>query len=149
MKKSSRSKTTNRRETKIDGAKIFSPEILRANLLLSSLYLTSYEILKIAIVEGVKDFFIYQTPISDDAEKELLNSVDPTLVERLREGYQKEVNVILPQKSRHKRCPYPVDLEEQETDDGREETAVPDLHGRIQAGSLGITQEQWQDCTAD
>jgi hypothetical protein len=92
MKKSSRSKTTNRRETKIDGAKIFSPEILRANLLLSSLYLTSYEILKIAIIEGVKDFFIYQTPVSDDAEKELLNSVDPTLVERLREGYQKEVN---------------------------------------------------------
>jgi hypothetical protein len=92
MKKPSRSKTTNRRETKIDGANFFTPEILRTNLLLSSLYLTSYEVLKIAIIEGVKDFFIYQSPISDDAEKELLKSVDPTLVERFRESYQKEVD---------------------------------------------------------
>ncbi len=92
MKKSSRSKTTNRRETKIDSAKIFAPEILRTNLLLSSLYLTSYEVLKIAVIEGVKDFFIYQTPISDDDEKELLNSVDSALVERFRESYQKEVD---------------------------------------------------------
>ena len=92
MKKSSRSKTANRRETRIDGAKLFTPEILRTNLLLSSLYLTSYEILKVAIIEGVKDFFIYQTPITDDEEKELLKSVDPKLVERFRESYEKEVS---------------------------------------------------------
>ena len=92
MKKSSRSKTVNRRETRIDGAKLFTPEILRTNLLLSSLYLTSYEILKVAIIEGVKDFFIDQTPITDDDEKELLKSVDPKLVERFRESYEKEVS---------------------------------------------------------
>ena len=92
MKKSSRSKTANRRETRIDGAKIFTPEILRTNLLLSSLYLTSYEILKTAIIEGVKDFFIYQEPISNDDERELLQSVDPSLVERFRESYQNEVS---------------------------------------------------------
>jgi hypothetical protein len=92
MKKSSRSKTTNRRETKIDPTKIFTPEILRTNLLVSSLYLTSYEILKIAINEGVKNFFIFQSPISDEDEKELLKSVDPKLVERFRESYQKEVS---------------------------------------------------------
>ena len=92
MKKSSRSKTVNRRETRIDGAKLFTPEILRTNLLLSSFYLTSYEILKVAIIEGVKDFFIYQTPITDDEEKELLKSVDPKLVERFRESYEKEVS---------------------------------------------------------
>ena len=92
MKKSSRSKTAYRREARIDGTKLFTPEILRTNLLLASLYLTSYEILKIAIVEGLKDFFIYQDPISDEEEKNLLNSVDPTLVERFRESYQKEVS---------------------------------------------------------
>jgi hypothetical protein len=69
MKKSSRSKTANGRETRIDDAKLFTPEILRTNLLLASLYLTSYEILKIAIIEGAKDFFIYQDPISDDDQK--------------------------------------------------------------------------------
>ena len=53
--------------------------------------MTSYEILKIAIIEGVKDFFIFQSPISD-GEKELLKSVDPTLVERFRESYQTEVS---------------------------------------------------------
>ena len=53
--------------------------------------MTSYEVLKIAIIEGVKDFFIYQTPISDD-DNELLSSVDPNLVERFRESYQNEVN---------------------------------------------------------
>ena len=92
MKKSSRSKTANRRETRIDGAKLFTPEILRTNLLLSSLYLTSYEILKVAIIEGVKAFFIYQTPITDNEEKELLKSVDPKLVERFRKSYEKEVS---------------------------------------------------------
>lgn len=92
MKKSSRSKTANRRETRIDSAKLFTPEILRTNLLLSSLYLTSFEILKVAIIEGVKDFFIYQTPITNDEEKELLKSVDPKLVERFRASYENEVN---------------------------------------------------------
>lgn len=92
MKKSSHSKTASRRETRIDGAKLFTPEILRTNLLLSSLYLTSFEILKIAIIEGVKDYFINQTPILDDDKRELLRSLDPTLVERFRESYKKEVN---------------------------------------------------------
>jgi hypothetical protein len=92
MKKSSRSKTASRRETRIDGAKLFTPEILRTNLLLSSLYLTSFEVLKIAIIEGVKDYFINQTPITDDDEKEMLKSLDPTLVKRFREGSQKEVD---------------------------------------------------------
>ena len=92
MKKSSRSKTANRRETRLDSAKLFTPEILRTNLLLSSLYLTSFEILKVAIIEGVKDFFIYQTPITNDEEKELLKSVDPKLVERFRASYENEVN---------------------------------------------------------
>jgi hypothetical protein len=92
MKKTSRSKAANRRETRIDGAKLFTPEILRTNLLLASLYLTSYETLKIAIIEGVKDFFIYQEPISDDDEKDLLHSLDPTVVEHFRESYQQEVS---------------------------------------------------------
>ena len=76
---------------RIDSAKLFTPEILRTNLLLASLYLTSYETLKIAIIEGVKDIFIYQEPITEDHEKDLLNFVDPTIVERFREGYQQEV----------------------------------------------------------
>jgi hypothetical protein len=92
MKKTSRPKTANRKVTRIDSAKLFSAEILRTNLLLASLYLTSYEILKIAVIEGVKDFFVYQEPISDDDEKEMLKSLDPSLVERFRESYQEEVN---------------------------------------------------------
>ena len=92
MKKTSRSKSANRRETRIDSVKLFNPDILRTNLLLSSLYLTSYEILKVAIIEGVKNFFIYQTPITDAVEKEMLKSVDPKLVARFRESYENEVS---------------------------------------------------------
>jgi hypothetical protein len=49
--------------------------------------------------------------------------------------------LILPGKSRHKRCPYPVDQEEHEMGDGREKSTMSDLHGRIQAGSVGTAME--------
>lgn len=92
MKKSSRSKSAKRRQTRIDSSKVFTPNILRINLLLSSLYLTSFEILKTAIIEGVKDFFIYQEPSSDDNLKESLRAIDPSLVEHFQDSYQEEVN---------------------------------------------------------
>jgi hypothetical protein len=92
MKKSSRSKSAKRRETRMDSKKVFTPDILRTNLLLSSLYITSFEILKTAIVEGLKDFFISQEPPPDDNLKERLRSIDPSLVEHFRDSYQEEVN---------------------------------------------------------
>src|SRR5215212_9288845 len=40
-------------------------------------------------------------------------------------------------------------LEEQEQDHGRKENEIPDIHRRIQAGSLGVAQEQREDSAAD
>ncbi len=62
-------------EYQIDPNKAFASDVLRANLMLSSLYLTAFEVLKLAIVEGVKEFFILNTEIDVDAEKGLLQSL--------------------------------------------------------------------------
>lgn len=60
MKKSAQVKKRHP-DIQVDPNKILTPDVLRTNLLLSSLYLTAFETLKMAIVEGVKDFFIFQT----------------------------------------------------------------------------------------
>jgi hypothetical protein len=41
----------------LDAEKFLSPEAIKSNLVLSSLYLAAYEILKSAIVDNVRDFF--------------------------------------------------------------------------------------------
>jgi len=84
MKKSS--------DVQIDPEKIFSPAVLKTNLLLSSLYLTAFEILKMAIIEGVKDFFIIQTEVTDEVENEMLKSLQKDLVEQVKESYKGEVD---------------------------------------------------------
>lgn len=91
MKKTARS-NSNHQEIMIDPNKVLSPDVLRTNLLLSSLYLTAYEMLKMAIVEDIKDFFIFQSEITDDIEKEMLKSLQKELVERFRESYQNDVD---------------------------------------------------------
>ncbi len=91
MKKSAQLKT-HRPEFQADPNKILAPNVLRTNLLLSSLYLTAFEILKMAIVEGVKDFFTLNTEITDEIEKELLKSLQKEMVERFKESYQNEVD---------------------------------------------------------
>ncbi len=91
MKKSAQVKKRHP-DIQIDLNKVLTPNVLRTNLLLSSLYLTAFETLKMAIVEGVKDFFILQTAVSDEAEKEMLKSLQKELVERFKESYQREVN---------------------------------------------------------
>jgi len=91
MKKSAQVKKRHP-DIQIDLNKVLTPNIIRTNLLLSSLYLTAFETLKMAIVEGVKDFFILQTAVSDEAEKEMLKSLQKELVERFKESYQREVD---------------------------------------------------------
>ena len=91
MKKSAQVKKRHP-DIQIDLNKVLTPNVLRTNLLLSSLYLTAFETLKMAIVEGVKDFFILQTAVSDEAEKEMLKSLQKELVERFKESYQRDVD---------------------------------------------------------
>lgn len=47
-----------RKESNFDPDKFLDDEGLRINLLLASLYLTSFEVLKMAIVEQVANFFV-------------------------------------------------------------------------------------------
>ena len=53
-----------------DARKFLTPEIIKSNLVLSSLYLTAYEILKSAIIDRIRDIFTFDdvdgNPIVDD-----------------------------------------------------------------------------------
>lgn len=55
------------KETRLDSDKFLNSENIRINLLLASLYLAAYEILKSAIIDSVKLFF----PTPEDYEKEI------------------------------------------------------------------------------
>jgi len=52
----------------VDFRKVFDQELVRASLLLFSLYLTAFEILKSAIIEGIADWFIWETRTENDLE---------------------------------------------------------------------------------
>ena len=43
-----------------ESSKFLSPNTIKSNLMLSSLYLTAYELLKSAIIENISNFFIFE-----------------------------------------------------------------------------------------
>lgn len=54
----------------LDVEKLMNPETIKANLVLCSLYLTAYKVLKSAIVDNIRDFFTFNCdmdgkPIAD------------------------------------------------------------------------------------
>ena len=79
------------RKVILDPDKLLVQEKLRLNLLLSSLYLAAFEILKSAIIDGTKDFFIYQNEVTEEDVEELKKKIDPSLANRFRESYVKAV----------------------------------------------------------
>jgi hypothetical protein len=56
-----------RRDVTFDTGKFLSRDRIRVGLLMSALYLTAFEILKIAIIEGVKDQYVFlEEPVIPD-----------------------------------------------------------------------------------
>lgn len=78
-------------DLRFDPEKIFNPGALRTNLFLSSLYLTAFELLKLAVIEGTKQFFIVQGEITPEKEQIMLETLDGELVQRFKEAYLEEV----------------------------------------------------------
>lgn len=50
----------------LDEDKMLNPEMMRINLLLSSLYLSAFEILKLSIIEGLKSMLVWEKEITED-----------------------------------------------------------------------------------
>ena len=59
---------TRRKARQLDSNKVFTPEVIRLNLMMSSLYLAAFELLKSSVIDGVKDEFLQGL---DYNEKEL------------------------------------------------------------------------------
>jgi hypothetical protein len=80
------------REIRFDLNKALDSDLLRLNLLLSSLYLTAFEILKMSIIEGTKDFLVDQDELTSDAVQSLGRNFQKELVDRFVEYYKEQVN---------------------------------------------------------
>jgi hypothetical protein len=79
------------RETKLSLEKVLNPERVKINLLLSSLYLSAFEILKISIIEGTKDVFVYAQEITDEQVQELKTTLGEDTVLRMQEQFVSQV----------------------------------------------------------
>ncbi len=82
----------NRKEIKLDPNKYQSTDTIRMNLLLSSLYLTAFEILKLSIIEGTKDYFLDQDEITKNKEESLRNSWPKEMVDSFINTYKQQIN---------------------------------------------------------
>jgi hypothetical protein len=95
------------RETRLDTEKILDKERIRINLLLASLYLSAFEILKNSIIEGTYEFLVDEEEISDEEANKWQEVLDPAVVlasqkryrEELRE-YERVVGVLPGQRDR-------------------------------------------------
>jgi hypothetical protein len=69
----------------LDADKFLNPERVKSNLILSSLYLSAYELLKSAIIENIKDLFTFgfdadSKPILDNEYSEQVRKIDRDLL---------------------------------------------------------------------
>jgi hypothetical protein len=95
------------RETRLDTEKILDKERIRINLLLASLYLSAFEILKNSIIEGTYEFLVDEEEISDEEVNKWQEVFDPAVVfvsqkryrEQLRE-YERAVGLAPGQRDR-------------------------------------------------
>lgn len=76
--------------------RIFSPERIRLNLVLASLYLTAFEVLRNSIVEHIKDFFVIYPGTGDNAER---------IRGRMLNQYEQEVGVNFSSPDNYKLIP--------------------------------------------
>jgi len=65
-----------RKEVSLDPKKFLSADRIRINLLLTSLYLTAFEILKNSIIEGTRDFFIEERQMADEEVQKWKNALN-------------------------------------------------------------------------
>ncbi len=95
----------------LDANKFLNPETMRINLLLSSLYLAAYEILKATIIEGVKKTVIYLPEPNENAiltlkgtmpadEFQAIYDANITLYKKLIKEYERAVGVQFEQRDR-------------------------------------------------
>ncbi len=79
-------------DLKFDPQKLLVADNMRLNLMLSSLYLTAFEMLKSVIVQGTKDYFVFVNEVTEADLQELQKTMQDRLAERFRESYLKEVD---------------------------------------------------------
>ncbi len=95
--------------TILDADKFLNPVVMRINLLLVSLYLSAYEILKATIIEGVKNLIVYLPQPDEKAILDMKNELsanefqsvyDANILsyKKLIEDYEREVGVKFKQR---------------------------------------------------
>lgn len=80
-----------RREPSFDPNKFLDEEGLRINLLLASLYLTAFEILKMAIVEQVTSFFVYEEKPTPEEIERLTKNFGDDAARQTQQRYAEQV----------------------------------------------------------
>lgn len=102
-------KKENTSSTILDADKFLNPVVMRINLLLVSLYLSAYEILKATIIEGVKNLIVYLPQPDEKAILDMKNELsanefqaiyDANILsyKKLVEDYEREVGVKFKQR---------------------------------------------------
>jgi len=82
-----------RKDVMLDSDKFLSRDGIRVSLLLSSLYLAAFEILKIAVIEGVKDRFVFleEPKIPDELAQQIKGMAGEDITTPPIESYMKQV----------------------------------------------------------
>jgi hypothetical protein len=82
-----------RRDVMLDPDKFLSRDRIKVGLLLSSLYLAAFEILKIAIIEGIKDQFVFldEPKPPDELAPKIKDSTDVDIATPAIENYRKQI----------------------------------------------------------
>jgi hypothetical protein len=77
--------------SKIDFEKINNPKIVTSNHVMASLYLTAFELIRASIIQGVKNFLVFNSP----PPKDLLKNCNPDMKEfyqHMITGYKNELD---------------------------------------------------------
>jgi hypothetical protein len=77
--------------SKIDFEKISTPKIVTFNLMLASLYLTAFELIRASIIQGVKEFLVINSPPPKDLLKEC-NPNTKEFYQHMVDGYKNELD---------------------------------------------------------
>jgi hypothetical protein len=80
-----------RKEARIYPDKLLNPDKIRINLLLSSLFLSAFEVLKLAIVDKTKGFFVFSQVLTDLQVPELGDLLEDDTAKRMKEQRVREI----------------------------------------------------------
>ena len=81
----------NRREREIDPRILLDGETVRMNLMLAGLFLTAFEILKAAVIEGLKSHLVRAQELPGGDFQDLVDSLGKETASSLRDTFQQDV----------------------------------------------------------